>query len=80
MWQSPCPLGAYNQLAEVLYCQYFSHHLLLNPTSWALRITKCVEVLCICNIIIQEVVWDYLDYKMKFQVLLTRRPRPSNFL
>lgn len=78
MWQSPCPSGAYNQLAEVLYYQYFSHQLLRNPTSRALRITKCVELLCVCNII-QEVVWDYLDYKMKFQVLLTRRPRPSNF-
>lgn len=38
------PSGVYNQLAEVLNFQYFPHHL-LNPISWALHITKCIEML-----------------------------------
>lgn len=60
--------------SAVFFCELF-----LNPTFRALRTTKR-EAVCVCHTAVWEVVWNHLDSKMKFQVLLSSRPRPSNFL
>lgn len=79
-WEYGCPSGAHNKLAEGLCHQSFFLLSSAKAYLWGFLYTTRKKCSVACNIIFQEIVWEHQDYKMKLQMLPTRRPNPSHFL